>query len=221
MSTDVENGLYVTLAVICGFAGPLALSYLIKHRRWWLFYFLLIAYIAILYIIYAIFIAGAGSVFVLSTTAAAAPTADPIFIFAAIAFAYAIMALIVAVVVHVIKADQRNEAGVFLPAFLIGLGLVAAITFADGPFVLFGTAATTGLMTAATLLAIVRRPFRWGRSKNGIGSDTFSHLLYWGSLIGLFLGSISCNSQPAFGGSLSLSFLSACAATAGAIYEVD
>jgi hypothetical protein len=220
MSSSAENGLYVTLAVICGFVGPLALAYLIKHRRWWLFYFLLIAYIAILYIIYAIFIAGAGTIFILSA-AATSPPADPIFIFAAIAFAYAIMALITAVVTHVIKFDQRNEAGVFLPAFLIGLALIAAITYADGPFVLFGAAATTGLMTAATLLAIVRRPFGWGRSKSGIGSDTFSHLLYWGSLIGLFLGSLSCNSQPAFGGSLFLSFLSACAATTGAVYEVD
>lgn len=198
--------LLIVIASVCIAVGLAALWFLVKQRRWWPACFLTSAYGAALYMIYA----------TLLTSSGASPTLS----LAIVTCAYAVMLTVASVCTQSPNLKDRTILGAGLGAFALLLLFVASTSlphFGREAFASFGVALTGGVLLASTIVGNVFAR----RGTIAMGSQTKSHILFYGSILTLLVQAVVCSDEQDVVGTLLLSVIFTSAGTAGVVYEAD
>jgi hypothetical protein len=197
-------------------AGIAVIAYLFRRRAMWPAFFLTIAFVAILVLLYAAFVQappiGSNKRSSSGIKASDTTTTDSTLPIYAAIFGYGIMGAMACMIAGV--------KGVMLLTLVLIMTVPQILTFYRN-YLIFSAVITFGVVAAGSLTSFVS--FMRGRSKyqKRIGSDSFSHVLYYPAILMLISAGWYCKDLTVFSETLAIGFVCACVGSQGIMLETN
>lgn len=212
--------LFISLAALV--VGALGVYYLFKRRCLWPAFFLMCAYVTLLIILGTAIAANDTSEVTakatISFTNDALANLNQFSIIYISIFTYSLMALVTTMLANVKFAALQAVIFIF---FLPYLSLFYRSYLVFAAFITLGLALACTLLSILSALATITRLTKRGGKRLCIGSDAYSHVLYYLALLYIIAAGTYCGRLALFVDCLAIAFIAATLASVGIVYETN